>query len=438
MNSNIEAPTRQSHLVLILLLLAYILSFIDRNVMAVLIGPIREDLSISDFQYSLLHGFAFAMFYILLGLPIARMADRGNRKYVISIGIFFWSIMTCLCGAARSFSTLFMARLGVGAGEAALSPAAYSMLSDLYPANKLARATSIYGLGITIGGGLAYIIGSAVFEYFSQFDVIDLPLFGTTSAWQITFIAVGLPGFILALIFAFVKEPKRLNPTKTAEDHGSLSELRRQFNQHRRAYIGLIGAMSVLATLGYGTMTWYPEYLIRTFGMSRNDAGGQFGMIFIIAGSLGAISGGWSVEPIAKKGYQDAAMRVILITAIIWFPIAILGPLSPNQELAVLAAIPITFLLNAYNGVGSAALQLITPGHMRAQFTAIMLFFANLFGLALGPTSVAFMTDYVFGNDQALGYSLAILPIVTCPIAIVLLLQGLKPYRDAINKAQQP
>ena len=436
MNSNTAAPTRQANFALIILLLAYILSFIDRNVMAVLIGPIREDLLISDFQYSLLHGFAFAMFYILLGLPIARLADRGNRKYIISIGVFFWSVMTCLCGAARSFSTLFMTRLGVGVGEAALSPAAYSMLSDLYPANKLARATSVYGLGITIGGGLAYIVGGAVYEYFSQFGAISLPLFGMTSAWQMTFIVVGLPGFIIVLLLALIKEPKRLSQAKLAEDHGSLAELRRQFNQHRRAYIGLIGSMSILATLGYGTMAWFPEFLIRTFDMSRSEAGSQFGMIFIAAGSLGAICGGWSVEPIARRGYQDAALRVILATAIIWLPIAALGPLAPTQEMAVLAAIPITFLLNAYNGVGSAALQLITPGHMRAQFTAIMLFFANLLGLALGPSSVAFMTDYVFGDDLALRYSLAILPIIVCPIAIVLLLQGLKPYRKAIQDSQ--
>ena len=237
------------------LLLAYILSFVDRNVMAVLIGPIREHFAISDFQYSLLHGFAFSMFYIVLGLPIARLADSRNRKWIITAGVFCWSVMTCLCGAARSFSTLFLARIGVGVGEAALSPPAFSLLADRFPPEKLARAIAIYSLGITLGGGLAYILGSAVYQYFEALGDITLPLLGEVNAWQMTFIAVGAPGFIIVGLLGFMQEPER-HQVAGANPQASLGDVWQQLKTHRRAYIGMMGSMALLSVLGYGTMAW--------------------------------------------------------------------------------------------------------------------------------------------------------------------------------------
>jgi MFS family permease len=435
-----EAPSsRHANYALFVLLLAYILSFVDRNVMAVLIGPIREEFAISDFQYSLLHGFAFSMFYIALGLPIARWADRGNRKWIIGLGVFIWSIMTCLCGLARNVTTLFLARVGVGIGEAALSPPAYSLLADLFPAEKLARAMAVYTLGITLGGGLAYIIGGNVYQHFAASGGAVLPLFGPVSAWQVTFIAVGLPGLLVVGLLSFIHEPRSTgrdrSPTRGTVKQPTLGEVAAQLRQHRRAYLGLIGAMSMLAVLGYGTMAWYPEFLIRSFGMDRASAGSQFGMLFIVAGSLGAIAGGWSVQPLARRGYRDAPMRVILACALLWLLPATLGPLAPTADVAVLAAAPILFFLNAYFGVGIAGIQLITPEPMRAQVSALMLFCTNLFGLALGPSAVALLTDFAFGDDAMLRYSLLALPLLVCPLAAVLVLQGQADYRAALSRS---
>ncbi|MCB1845577.1 MAG: MFS transporter, partial [Halioglobus sp.] len=249
---------------LLVLLLAYILSFIDRNVMAVLIGPIREDFAISDFQYSLLHGFAFSMFYIFLGLPIARLADRGSRKWVITAGVFFWSLMTCLCGVARSFGALFVARVGVGVGEAALSPPAYSLLSDYFDSAELPRALAVYTLGITLGGGLAYIIGGAVYDYFSAHGALHLPLLGELRPWQTTFVMVGLPGFMLVLLLSLMVEPERRDrPGAATGVEYSLAEIGGQLRRYWQAYASLILSVSLLAVLGYGTMAWYPEFLVR-------------------------------------------------------------------------------------------------------------------------------------------------------------------------------
>ncbi len=433
-NHSIAGSNRQAYYALAVLLLAYILSFIDRNVMAVLIGPIRDDFRISDFQFSLLHGFAFSMFYILLGLPIARLADHRNRKWIITLGVGLWSFMTCLCGMARSFSSLFLTRIGVGVGEAALSPPAFSLLADLFTPTQLPRAMAVFSLGITLGGGLAYIAGSAVHSFFVTHGVPDISLLSDVRPWQMTFFIVGAPGLIIVLLLLLMKEPARREIGSTA-GQPALADVMAQLRSHRRAYLGLMGSMSLLAILGYGTMAWYPEFLIRSFGMERAAAGGQFGLIFLVAGSLGTLAGGWSVEPLARRGYRDAPLRLVLIAGCLWLLPGSLGPLSGSAEMAVWAACPIVFLLNSYYGVGAAGLQLITPNRMRAQISALMLFMTNLFGLALGPSAVALFTDFLFVDDLALRYSLALLPVVICPLAVALAWQGLGGYRRALEAA---
>jgi MFS family permease len=422
---------------LAVLLLAYILSFIDRNVMAVLIGPIRDDFAISDFQYSLLHGFAFSMFYIFLGLPIGRLADQRSRSLIITVGVLFWSVMTCLCGVVRSFPGLFIARMGVGVGEAALSPPAYSLLSDYFSEDRLPRAMAIYTLGITIGGGLAYMIGGGVYEYFNAQPPVVWPLVGELRPWQMTFIAVGLPGLLVVALLCFMREPERRDNAQLGESRPySIGEVLEWLRRHWRAYGALIGGVSLLSILGYGTMAWYVEFLVRTFAVNRAEAGAQFGLVFIFAGSLGTLAGGWSAGPLARRGYRDANMRVVMWVALLWVWPAALGPLAPSAELALLASLPIVFFLNSYFGVCIAALQLITPNRMRAQVSALLLFMTNLFGLALGPTAVASLTDFLFGSDDSLRYSLALLPVLVCPLAALLLGLGLRHYRHSLQHAE--
>ena len=418
---------------LLVLLLAYILSFVDRNVMAVLIGPIRADFAISDFQYSLLHGFAFSMFYIFLGLPIARFADRGSRKWVITLGVLFWSLMTCVCGLARSFSALFLARMGVGVGEAALSPPAYSLISDYFTEETLPRAMAVYTLGITIGGGLAYILGGAVLQYFSARGAVELPLVGSLQPWQTTFVIVGLPGFLLVVLLSVMIEPPRRGAAYVLDKEGSPGQVLVHLRRQWQAYTSLVLGVSLLAVLGYGTMAWYPEFLVRNHGMSAAQAGAQFGLIFILAGSAGTLVGGFSAAPLMARGYPDADMRLIMWIALLWLLPAAAGPMLVDSEWALWMAVPIVFFLNSYFGLSIAALQRITPNRMRAQVSAIMLFMTNLFGLALGPSAVAAITDFVFADDNALSWSLGVLPMILCPLAAVLLGWGLRYYREALT-----
>lgn len=433
-----DNPGLQAYYALAILLAAYILSFIDRNIMAVLIGPIRQDLEISDFQYSLLHGFAFSMFYIALGIPIARLADQKNRKWIITIGIFFWSIMCCLCGLARSLATLFIARIGVGVGEAALSPSAFSMLSDFFPPHKQARAFAVYSLGVTIGGGLSAIIGGYVYHHFATTGGAVLPLFGHVNAWQMTFISVGLPGLIIVALLAVVKEPARRTDRDlvAVREDASLGDFWRYLKANRRVYFCIMSTNSLLTVLTYGTLAWFIEFLIRTYDVPRATAGMNFGLISIIAGSLGALTIGWLVQPLVARGVIDAPARMLMLVAMLLFILGVAAPLSPTPTIAIILACPAMFLLNGFYGPAVTALQAITPNRMKAQITALSLFFANLFGLAMGPTTVAILTDFVFADDAALRYSLAILPLVICPVAALLAYLGLRPYRELVAGQQ--
>lgn len=422
------------------LMLAYILSFIDRNVMAVLIGPIREDFAISDTQFALLHGLAFTLFYTVMGLPIGRLADRRQRRVIITLGVLFWSLMTCLCGAVKSFMSLLVVRMGVGLGEAALSPPAHSMLSDMFSARRLPLAIAIFSLGVPLGAGMAYMIGGWVYGFFAARPALELPILGLMRPWQLTFFAVGLPGFVVVLLMLLVREPQRTGVRRDAgaqTDSMSIGQTVAYLLRHRAVYGAQYASISLLSILGYGVMTWYLEFMVRSFGADRSVLGPQFGLLFIIAGLAGTLSGGWLVSWLQRRGYEDANVRIITLVALAWLPPGVIGPLLPDPRWAFWAVMPPLFLINFYFGGAVAGLQLISPNQMRSQVSAILLFLTNLIGLGLGPLLVSFFTDYLFGGDQYLNYSLALVALLVCPAAAWLSWRGLRPYRDALRESQR-
>ena len=418
--------TARAHWALGVLLLAYILSFIDRNVMAILIGPIRESFAISDFEYGLLHGLAFTLFYTLLGVPIARLADRRSRRTIVGVGVLFWSAMTCACGLVRSYGGLFIARMGVGIGEAALSPPAHSLLSDLYPRERLPRALSIYTLGITIGGGMAYMIGGWVLGAVEG-TTVSLPGHGAVRPWQLTFLLVGLPGFFVGALAWTIREPARTGSIAGAGEGVPLRDVLRYFRRHARIYGAIIGGVSTLSILGYGTITWYVEMLIRSFDAEAASVGPTFGWIFVVAGSIGALAGGLLAERLRAR-WADANLRVIVIAAALWIAPGVFGPLMPSEQSALAMAAPILFLMSSYLGPAVAALQTATPNEMRALASAILLFAANMLGLGLGPPIVGWLTTHVLGGDHTLPLALSGLAAVCAPAAAVIAASGLRAY----------
>lgn len=418
--------------VLALLVVAYILSFIDRNILALLVGPIRQEFDLTDFQFSILHGWAFTLFYIFLGLPIGWLADRFSRKWIITGGIFLWSLMTCACGLAKSFNGLFAARIGVGVGEAALSPPAYSLLSDYFEPRRLKYATAIYTAGITVGSGTSYMIGGWLYDRFAAMGGLQLPSLGLDfKAWQLTFVAVGLPGLLVAALFLLVREPRRQTTALDQADAVDVADVGAHLRAHRRAYTGLILGISMMAVIGYGMLTWLPEFLLRTYGMQKAEGGAWLGGIFIIGGTAGTFSGAVFAGLLEKRGYTDANMRLIGVVAVVLTPLAIAAALMPTAAGALALYALVTFLQYTHFGVGIAALQLITPNRMRAQISALMLFSTNLFGLALGGSFVAFFTDFVYRSDAALNASLASVAAIVYPLAALAIFGGLKHYRRA-------
>ena len=399
--------------------------------MAILVGPIRKSFAITDFQYGLLHGLAFTLFYTLLGLPIGRLADRRSRRAIIGVGVIGWSLMTCACGLVRSFGGLFVARMGVGVGEAALSPPAHSMLSDLFPAKLLPRAMSIFTLGITIGGGMAYMIGGWVLGAVGETE-ISLPFVGSLAPWQLTFILVGLPGFLVGALVWTIREPRRRGLSRDEGEGVPVAEVLQYFRQHARLYGAILGSVSLLSVLGYGTITWYVEMLIRNFGAEASVVGPRFGWIFVIAGSLGAVVGGFVAERLGRT-HADANLRVVVIAAALWIIPGVLGPLWSTERGALAMAIPILFLMSSYFGPAIAALQTATPNEMRALASALLLFAANLFGLGLGPPLVGALTTHVLGGDDTLHLALCGLSAVCAPMAALTAASGLKAYRSRME-----
>ncbi|MGI9295671.1 MAG: MFS transporter, partial [Pseudomonadales bacterium] len=237
--------------VTLLMMVLYMFSFLDRTIIVLLVEPIKRDLHITDTQISLLYGFAFAIFYTFLGIPIARLADYKNRRTIIAFGVLIWSAMTALCGLARNFGHLFAARVGVGVGEAALSPAAYSLIADSFPEEKRAKAMSVYTMGLYLGVGLALVLGGLVIDFFEQAGTVTLPLVGELYSWQLTFVAVGAPGLLFFLLMMTVREPTRKGIAATNDAPIPLRDAMGWFTTRWRFYLSFYAAMAFLTMYSY-------------------------------------------------------------------------------------------------------------------------------------------------------------------------------------------
>lgn len=422
--------------VVAVLMFAYMVAFVDRQILSLLVEPIKRDLGVSDTQIGWLAGFAFAVFYTVLGVPIARLADRSNRRTLISIGVVVWSIMTAACGLTKTYWQLFLMRVGVGVGEATLSPAAYSMISDYFPPNKVAKAVGVYAMGLYMGAGVALLAGSAVVALVSDAGSVVLPLLGEVYAWQLTFFIVALPGILVLALMMTVKEPARRefnadgSSVVTAPQSVPFRELVAFFRLHRRIMIGHFGGFLALGTVISAFLIWVPEFLRRSYGISIAEAGMIYGLALLVFGGVAPYAGGLFAEWLGKRGYRDAEMRTALIGALAMIPITVLAPLAPDKTSAVVLLCVLTFVLAFPQGLAPTILTIVAPNRMRAQVTAIFMLLAVLAGFSLGPAFVAMTTDYFFRDEAALGYSLSIVSAVLTPIGAAFLWYALKPFGD--------
>lgn len=419
--------------VVAVLFLAYTFSAIDARVLTLLVVPIKQDLGLSDFQISLLQGFAFALLYSIAAIPIGRYVDGSkHRSRLVVCGVLFWSAMTMACGAARSFGALFAARIGVGIGEATLSPTAYSLISDYFDQRRRALAISFYAIGYAIGGGLALIIGAALLKTFTASGPIDLPLLGTLQPWQMVFVMVGLPGVIIAALVATIREPKRRDLAKGYAGAVPLREVLAYVRERWVLYTMLIGSTSLIGMLAIGVSLWYPTFLIRTYGMTTSEVGLYYGLLMLVCGTVGTIAGGWISGKLVQRGHSDANMRIVLTATVLKALPLIIGPLMPTATLALAFMAVGTLIGQASQGVMLTAIQDVTPNQLRGQVTALTLLGVNLIGLGLGASFIAAITDFGFGDEGALRYSIVIAGAVLLPAIVALIMAGMPAYRRAL------
>ncbi len=425
---------KKAWIAVIILTLANISSFIDRQILALLVKPIKRDLHLSDTEISLLMGLSFALFYTLFGIFIGRLADTKNRKKIIMIGVSIWSVMTALCAGVGNYIQFFMARMGVGVGESTLSPSAYSMIADLFPKDRLATATSVFTLGVFLGSGLATLIGSGIVANLPTEGMLNIPIFGEIFPWQIIFLYVGLPGLVIVLLMTFIKEPARTNSLQKNGQNAklSLSESLKIIFTHKKTYLLICFTIACQAMINYGMNAWVPTFINRTYGWEVPRAGFFYGVVSCFAAIGGALSGGWLADKWVKNGILEGRIRV----SVLGISLGILGfvtTLMPTAELAILLlAIPVFGLAMPF-GAATAAIQEIMPNQVRATASSILLFIINLVGMGAGPLLVAQFTDSVFKDESMIRYSLMMLFLVGGSIGLVLSVLALKPYRKVIE-----
>jgi MFS family permease len=413
----------------IVLFLAYTMSFVDRTILSLLVEPLRRDLHISDTEISLLQGLAFAIFYTTMGIPIAIWADRGSRRTIAAAGIFFWSLMTAACGLATTFWQLFAARLGVGVGEAALSPATYSLIADLFPENKRGRALGVFASGINVGAGLAFLIGGAVVGMATKIGTIETP-FGAFRTWQLVFVLVGLPGMLVALLALTIHEPRRTQRAQAVRTEPGA------FGGFLKAHIAAIAAhfigFSICGMAFTGVSAWAPTFLIRHYGFTPAQAGQSLGLAILIVGTLGALAGGALSDHWVRL--KDGTLRIGLIATCMQMVAGIAGPLVSSPVLAIFCFSSVFFFGGFAYTAGAAAIQKVSPPRLRARMSALYLFVVTVIATALGPTSIALLTDRLFKNPAQVGYSMAIIAAIVGPLGCIAFLAGLRPFAKAVSE----
>jgi MFS family permease len=430
--------------VVFVLTVAYVFSFIDRQILSLLVEPIRRDLGINDTQMSLLMGFSFAVFYTFFGIPMGRLADVCSRRAIIAAGIIFWSVMTALCGLARNFGQFMLVRMGVGVGEATLSPSAYSLIADYFPKENRATAISVYSMGIYLGSGLASLLGGLVIRFASAQGNVSLPMVREMRPWQVIFLLLGISGVAFSAMMLTVREPLRRGLQAARQVDGavkatgtSLSTVMEYLRKNRRTFLCHNLGFALIALAGYSSSSWIPTVFIRRFGWSASQAGIVYGALVMIFGTLGIVIGGRLADHLRQRGYRDANMRVGMIATLAWLPGGILYCLVPSALLAAVCLVPAIFFIAMPFGVAPAAIQEMMPNEMRGQASAIYLFVISLIGLGIGPTAVAMMTDYVFRSPQSLYYSMLMVNTAAQIIAAALLFAGLKPFVKSLDYLQQ-
>lgn len=413
-----------------ILLVVAIMSYLDRQIISLMVEPMKASLGVSDFEIGLLQGVAFGLFYALFGLPIGWLVDRYSRRKIIYFGMTLWSMAAGACGLASTYTQLLLARFGVGIGEASLSPAAYSMIADLFPPRRLALALGVFATGSSIGGALAYMAGGALIAKFEAIGATALPLIGVVEPWQMVFLVTGLPGIGIAALMFLVPEPVRLRRKVdlAVPDRGVMHFLL----ANRRYFICHFVGFGLIAVMAYGTAAWAPAMLMRRYELGVAEVGIILGTVGALSGIPGFIFGGWFVDRWFARGRRDAHLRYFVYACLVGVVMAVVAfQLADGILWLFIPAYALLHFLQPFTGPAVAHLQIVTPNEYRGRVSALFVLVFNLMGMCLGPPSVAFITTFVFRDPMQVHWSLTIMYIVVGLSAASLFWLGLTPARRA-------
>jgi MFS family permease len=414
-----------------------IVAVLDRQVLSLLVEPIKADLAISDVQFSLLTGLAFSLFYALCGLPLGPVIDRRSRVAILSGGLALWSAATFLSGFARTYTALFAARVLVGVGEATLQPTTKSLITDLFYGRHLAKAISIVAVGSAIGGGLAFLAGAAVLHYVGARELIDLPLVGEVRPWQFVFMVVGLPGIVLAPIAYFtIREPQRrrvLVDGRGVATAATYGELWRFCREHSRAVGCLVFGYAIYSMAFQGMLSWTPAYLIRARGMQAADVGFTLGIVQLAVNVGMMLISGWWVDRRTARGATDGALQWSRGSALLGLLPMIAFPYVASAD-ASLALVVLALVGTSGQLIGAVPLMQLMPSQLRGKAMVSYMLLSNIVAGVIGPTLIATFNQEVLGDPAKIGHSLSLIGSLALASTALIFTFGMRPYTASMAK----
>lgn len=431
-----DAPPTRSYqwTVIGVLFVFYMIAYLDKKLITLLIVPIRESFGVGDFEMSLVTGTAFVVFYVLFSVPIGWAVDRFSRRNLIFAGVVTWSLFAALGGFTRNYWQLLLTRCGVGAGEAVLGPAGNSLIADVVPRARLTQATAATHAGALAGSALAFALGGLLLSFVARGGPMDLPLLGRHEPWQLVMIVTGLPGLLIAFLAFAIREPRRTGIARRAAGSGRGAALRYLWTN--RSFYGPhflgFGLLSV-ATAGFAG--WMPTHMIRNYDVPVASLGAVLAMLQLSFGAVGMFLPTILIDRLFGRGRIDAHFHLFGWAALAMGAAGILVGIAPNAWLAF-CGIALVDMMVGFLPAAGAALQLATPNRYRGQATAMFLIAYNVFGQAGGPIAVAAITDFLFRDEAMVGVSLALMFAVVAPLSAWLLLRGRAAMRAAVGSVQ--
>jgi MFS family permease len=435
--------------VAILMMFFYVLSFMDRQIIAVLIDPIKADMSLSDVQISLIGGLSFGLFYASVGVFVGRLADSLHRPWLIAMGVFIWSLTTALSGLASKFWQLLFLRMGVGLGESALLPSTLSLLADYFPPKRLATPTSVFLLGAPIGIGLSFAAGGYLFSVAQDITAADgwsdVFFIGGSAAWKLVLLFLGTLGMIMTLGLLTVREPRTLSAAAAkkrkesglkASEAAKLADVKIYAKKNWLAIASLYVGMALISLAAYSQGFWDITFLSRTYDRDPSTVTFMYGMVQLFGGLCGMLFAGITADRLSKRGMQGASLIMVTIGAAIATPFSFLYPLMGTASSALWLMVLAIFGSNMGFACAASAMQRMFPASMLGLAAGIYFFLSNSVGLLIGPTIVAALTDYVFADPDKVGYSLSIVGGTSRLLAFVIFVAGLKAYKDLLRERE--